>query len=105
MAASQLANDSGLPGAGGNNNGAVTVAFQGDVGNATADNSNSQTTFGRTTLTAIASGGYANLESKTTATSGSGGQGMVGSTATILARTTAITSGPDGRHGLADSNW
>jgi len=93
MAASQLADDSGLPGAGGNNNGAVTVTFQGNVGNATADTSNSQTTFGRAlTATVPASGSYANLESKTTATSGSGGQGMVGSTATILAGTNSSSS-------------
>jgi hypothetical protein len=93
MAASQLADDSGLPGAGSNNNGAVTVTLQGNVGNATADNSNSQAAFGPALTAAVAPGaGYANLESKTTATSGSGGQGMVGSTATILAGTNSSGS-------------
>ena len=41
MSASQLADDSSLPGAGSNNNGAITVTLQGNVGNATADASNS----------------------------------------------------------------
>ena len=46
MSASQLADDSNLPGAGNNNNGAMTVTLQGNVGNATADASNSPTSFG-----------------------------------------------------------
>ena len=44
---------------------------------------------------------YANLESTVTATTGSGGQSMVGSTATILAGTASVPT--DGQHGLADS--
>ena len=42
MSASQLADDSSLPGAGSNNNGAITVTLQGNVGNSTADTSNSR---------------------------------------------------------------
>jgi uncharacterized repeat protein (TIGR03803 family) len=93
MSAAQLADDSSLPGAGGNHNGGISVTLQGNVGNATADNSNSQTAFGPAlTATVSPSGSYANLESKTTATSGSGGQGMAGSTATILAGTNSSGS-------------
>ncbi len=85
MAASQLVDDSPLPGAGSNNNGAVTVVLQGNVGNATADRSNSQTLFGSPLIAQVAANGsYTGLESKVTATTGSGGYGMVGSTATIL---------------------
>jgi sugar lactone lactonase YvrE len=88
MSASQLADDSPLSGAGSNNNGAITVVLQCNVGNATADASNSQNAFG-TPLTAPVSQNmsYANLASKVTASTGSGGQGMVGSTATLLAGT------------------
>ncbi len=69
------------------------VTLQGNVGNATADNSNSQTAFGPAlTATVAPNASYANLESKTTATSGSGGQGMAGSTATILAGTNSSGS-------------
>jgi hypothetical protein len=58
------------------------------VGNATADNSNSQTSFGTPLTASVAQGAsYANLESKVMATTGIGGFGMVGSTATILAGT------------------
>ena len=85
MAASQLADDSNLSGAGNNNNGAMNIVLQGNVGNATADNSNSVSTFGTPLTAQVAKGGsYANLESTVTATSGSGGTGMLGSTATIL---------------------
>jgi hypothetical protein len=85
MSASQLADDSTLPGKGNNNNGGITMTLDGNVGNATADASNSQTAFG-TALTApvVQNGSYANLESMATATTGSGGYSMVGSTATIL---------------------
>jgi uncharacterized repeat protein (TIGR03803 family) len=93
MSAAQLVDDSTLSGAGGNNNGAMTVTLQGNVGNATADNSNSQTAFGPALIAAVApNASYANLESKTTATSGSGGQGMVDTTATILAGTNSSGS-------------
>ncbi len=92
MSASQLADDSTLPGAGSNNNGAITVTLQGNVGNATADASNSPASFGsRLTAPVAQNASYANLESKVTATSGSGGAGMVGSTASILA---GIASAP-----------
>jgi uncharacterized protein YjbI with pentapeptide repeats len=85
MSASQLADDSTLPGAGSNNNGAITVTLQGNVGNATADKSNSQNSFGTALTAPVApNGSYANLDSKVTATSGSGGYGMIGSEATIL---------------------
>ena len=88
MAASQLVDDSQLSGAGSNNNGAMTITLQGNVGNATADKSNSQSSFG-SPLTALVTQNisYTGLESKVTATNGSGGYGMVGSTATILAGT------------------
>ena len=85
MSASQLADDSTLSGAGNNNNGAMNIVLQGNVGNATADNTNSRNAFGTALTAQVAKGGsYANLESTVTATSGSGGTGMLGSTATIL---------------------
>ncbi|MGA2616425.1 MAG: autotransporter-associated beta strand repeat-containing protein [Thermoguttaceae bacterium] len=92
LSAAQLADDSSLPGAGGNNNGAISVTLKGNVGNATADNSNSQSSFGTALTAPVAqSAGYAGLDSRVTATSGSGGYGMIGSEATILAG--ANTSG------------
>ena len=51
MSAVQLADDSSLPGAGSNNNGGMTITLEGNVGNAPADKSNSQSSFG-TALTA-----------------------------------------------------
>ena len=86
MAASQLADDSNLPGSGNNNNGGMTITLEGNVGNATADKTNSRSSFG-TALTALVgtNTSYANLESKAMATTGSGGYDLVGSTATILA--------------------
>jgi uncharacterized repeat protein (TIGR03803 family) len=85
MSAFQLLDDSSLPGAGKNNNNGISITLQGNVGNATADKSNSQTSFGPALTASVAQNGiYANLESKATATTGSGGYGMVGSTATIL---------------------
>ena len=62
--------------------------MQGNVGNATADKSNSQTTFGSALTAPVAqNGSYANLASMATTTTGSGGYALVGSTATILAGT------------------
>ena len=85
MSASQLADDSSLPGAGNNNKGGLTITLDANVGNATADKSNSQTSFGTALTAPVAqNGSYANLESIATATTGSGGYSMVGSTATIL---------------------
>ena len=93
MSASQLADDSSLPGAGSNNDGAITVTLQGNVGNATADASNSPAAFGPALTASVAgSGSYANLESKVTATTGSGGAGMVGTTATILAGAASVST-------------
>ena len=93
MSASQLADDSSLSGAGNNNNGAISITLEGDVGNATADKSNSQTSFGPALTAFVAqNASYANLESKVTATTGSGGQSMVGSTATILAGTAGVSA-------------
>jgi hypothetical protein len=94
MSASQLADDSGLPGAGGNNSGGLTVTLEANVGNATADASNSQTAFG-TALTAPVArdASCANLESTVVATTGSGGSGKIGSRATILAGTNS-SAGP-----------
>ena len=93
LAASQLVDDSTLPGAGGNNNGAITVTLQGTVGNATADASNSPTSFGTALTAPVAqNASYANLESKVATTTGSGGEGMVGTTATILAGTASKSS-------------
>ena len=93
MSASQLADDSSLPGAGNNNNGGITITLQGNVGNATADKSNSQSSFGTALTAPVAqNASYANLESTVTATTGSGGYGMVGSTATILAGTNSSGS-------------
>jgi hypothetical protein len=91
MSASQLVDDSPLQGAGSNNNGAVTVTLQGNVGNATADASNSHTSFGSPLAAPVAqNASYANLESTVKSTAGSGGQSMVGSTATILAGTASV---------------
>ena len=88
MSASQLADDSSLPGAGYNNNRAISVTLQGNVGNATADKSNSPAAFGSPLTASVAqNASYANLASMVTSTTGSGGQGMLGSTATILAGT------------------
>jgi hypothetical protein len=88
ISAAQLVDDSVLPGAGSNNNGGVTVTLVGNVGNATADASNSTSNFG-TALTAIvpSGGSYANLESTVRSTTGSGGNRAVGTTATLLAGT------------------
>ena len=87
MSASQLADDSTASGAGNNNNNGMTITLDGNVGNATADKSNSQFSFGVHALTAAVThnASYANLESKATATTGNGGYDLVGSTATILA--------------------
>jgi len=86
MSASQLVDDSGLPGAGNNNNGGLTITLDANVGNATANASNSQTAFGTPLTAPVAkNASYANLESTATATSGSGGYSLIGSTATILA--------------------
>jgi hypothetical protein len=86
MAASQLADNSSLPGAGNNNNGGMTITLQANVGNATANATNSQTSFGTPLIAPVSQNGtYANLESTATAKSGSGGYALVGSTATILA--------------------
>ena len=68
MSASQLADDSTLPGAGNNNNGGLTITLQGNVGNATADASNSKTAFGAALTALVAqNASYANLESTVTA--------------------------------------
>jgi hypothetical protein len=59
-----------------------------NVGNATADNSNSRTTFGPALTAVIAAGGsYAGLESQVVSVTGTGGAGMAGGagTATVLA--------------------
>jgi len=88
MSASQLADDSTASGVGNNNNGGITVTLEGNVGNAAADMSNSQTSFGPALTAPVAQNtSYANLESKPTASTGSGGYSMIGSIATILAGT------------------
>jgi probable HAF family extracellular repeat protein len=88
IAPSQLADDSTLPGAGYNNNGGMTITLEADVGNATADASGSQTTFGPALTAPVAvNASYAGLSSMATSTTGSGGRGLVGTTATILAGT------------------
>jgi hypothetical protein len=93
MSASQLVDDSSSPGAGNNNNGGITVTLQGNVGNATADQSNSQSAFGSPlTAPVVSNASYANLESTVNATTGTSGYGMVGSTATILAGTNTSAS-------------
>lgn len=85
MSASQLADDSALSGVGNNNSGGITITLDANVGKATADAGNSQSTFGAAlTAPVTPNGSYANLESMATATTGSGGYSMVGSTATIL---------------------
>ena len=93
MSAPQLLDDSTLPGAGSNNNGTVTITLQGNVGNATADASNSPMSFGGPlTASVVQNASYANLESTVKSTTGSGGQGMAGSTATILAGTASVST-------------
>ena len=53
-----------------------TITLQADVGNATADMSNSASAFGLALTAPVAqNASYANLESTVTATSGSGGAG------------------------------
>ena len=70
----------------------VNVSYTANVGNATADNSNSPTTFGAA-LAAFVNGGsaYANLESRVFATTGSGGAVALGTVATLLAGTNMST--------------
>ena len=92
IAANQLVDDSSLPGVGNNNSGGLTITLEANVGNAAADNSNSQAAFGPAMTAHVAQGAsYANLASTVTSTTGSGGRGMVGSTASILGGT---ASGP-----------
>ena len=92
MAASQLVDDSTLPGAGNNNNSGLSVVVQANVGNATADASNSQTSFGPALAAPVAqNGSYANLASTVVSTTGSGGASMVGTTATILAGSNTLS--------------
>jgi fibronectin-binding autotransporter adhesin len=93
MSAAQLADANSFPGAGGNNNGAMTVTLVGNVGNAIADASGSPTTFGPALTAQVASSGsYANLSSTVNSTTGSGGGGAHGTTATILAGTNATAN-------------
>jgi fibronectin-binding autotransporter adhesin len=93
MSAAQLADANSFPGAGSNNNGALTVTLLGNVGSATADASNSQSTFGPAMIAPVAANGsYANLVSTVKSTTGSGGAGMVGTTATILGGTNSSGS-------------
>ena len=94
MSGAELADDSLLPGAGNNNSGALTITLLGTVGNATADASNSPASFGPGLTSQVASSGsYANLESTVKSTTGSGGDGALGTTATILAGTNSGGSG------------
>jgi hypothetical protein len=97
MSASQLVDDSTLPGARSNNNGGLTITLDGNVGNATAYATNSQTSFGPALTAPVAqNASYANLESKATValppSAGIAGYSMVGSTATILAGTNSSGS-------------
>jgi hypothetical protein len=87
MDATQLLDDSTLPGAGGNNNGTLTLVLAGTVGAAAADNSNSPSSFGPPLAAAVPQGGsYAGLKSQAVTTSGTGGGGLLaGTSATILA--------------------
>ena len=89
LGASQLVDDSSLSGAGGNNNGALTVILDGTVGQGTADHSNSRGAFGvPLTATVAQNSTYAGLESGLAA---DGANGLLGSTATVLDGT---ASGP-----------
>ena len=97
MSASQLVDDGTLPGAGSNNNGGLTITLDGNVGNATAYATNSQTSFGPALTAPVAqNASYTNLESKATValspSAGIAGYSMVGSTATILAGTNSSGS-------------
>ena len=94
MDATQLLDDSSLPGAGGNNNGTLTLVLAGTVGAAAADNSNSRSTFGPPLSAALPQGGsYAGLKSQAVTTSGSGGGGpLMGSSATILGGTASAAA-------------
>ena len=88
MSASQVADDSTFAGAGNNNNGALTITLQGNVGNAIADASNSQFTFGSPLTAPVApNASYTNLESTAMAITGGGGCNLIGSTTTILGGT------------------
>ncbi len=77
-----------MPGAGNNNNGGIAIRLEGNVGSATADNSNSPGSFGAALTAPVApNASYANLASTVTTTTGSGRSDLVGSTATVLAGT------------------
>lgn len=74
----------------------VTVFYQANVGNATADNSNSTTTFGPALTSTVAAGGtYRGLESQVVATTGAGGAGLAGGSSG-LAKLMAGTNGTAG---------
>ncbi len=94
MDASQLLDDSSLPGAGGNNNGTLTLVLAGTVGAAAADNSNSRSSFGPALNAQVPVGGsYAGLKSQTVTTSGTGGGGLLaGTSAAILAGTASAAA-------------
>jgi hypothetical protein len=83
-----LSDQQDLPGHQSANAQTLFVYLMGLVGRATADKSNSMTTFGPELSADVANGAsYANLESTVTGTTGSGGAPMVGSTAKILSGT------------------
>lgn len=89
LGASQLADDSSLSGAGGNNNGALTIVLNGTVGQAAADHSNSRGSFGTPLFATIAQNNiYAGLESGLAADSANG---VLGTTATLLDGTATRT--------------
>jgi len=83
-----LSDQQDLPGHQSANAQTLFVYLMGVVGNATADKSNSMTTFGTELSADVVNGAsYADLESTVTGTTGSGGAPMVGSTAKILSGT------------------
>jgi hypothetical protein len=92
--ATQLLDDSILPGAGGNNNGTLTLVLAGTVGAAAADNSNSPSSFGPALGAAVLPGGsYAGLKSQSVTTSGTGGGGPpAGTSAAMLAGTASAAA-------------
>jgi hypothetical protein len=86
--------DSVLPGAGGNNNGTLTLVLTGTVEAAAADNSKSPSSFGPALSAPVAAGGsYAGLRSQTVTTTGTGGGApLAGTSATILAGTASAAA-------------
>lgn len=94
MSGGQLVDDSSMAGAGGNNNGTLTVNIVANVGMSYASSSNNRDLFGGSlTGTVAGSGSYSGLESQVAGTTGTGdGASALGTIATIVAGKNATGS-------------